>query len=460
MSDVNQDENVRNVERRTIFYNPNRLSRIDQSLLPSDKEIKEHFQLCLKLYTENRINAKNVWNLKLIDYLPNVLTQEGNTLLQVAGTSLDVAAKIYGIRVDDVHSDGMRLVSNMLRVNSEQEPGNYYAFRNEHITNNNSQNQAKRNKARRKATISTNPESLLGDIPKLPSTSFQTQSDSSRNMTGNLLTNTIPIDHLGCTPLLLREEKWWQDYNVNKTCSKKKYMCHINKLHSFEICTPFSNFEIDEWDVDREEIDEINEGLDCENAALYELDGSLLNNLDRGNFHEIEQQVDGEVEDIVNFHPKTTGRLANDYSFTSAVKLNNNKVMDRVWAGPSHWKLKYLQPRCSSVTKIYTYINSNDSDRMWNVENVLRDKRTDMRELKKALWKILLTKVAIDQKQLFSEVYAKLPKYLIKKIRNNLTCALTFVSLLHVANEKNLKFEKIGDNDFTIHQQNQFVCEN
>ncbi|KAK5650657.1 hypothetical protein RI129_001686 [Pyrocoelia pectoralis] len=601
MSDVNQDENVRNVQRRTIFDNPNRLSRIVQSPLPTDNEIKEHFRLCLKLYTENRISAKNVWKLKLIDFLRNVFmskSQEENPSLQVAGTSLDVGTKIYAIRVDDVHSDGMRLASNMLPVNPEQETGNYYTFRNEYITNNNTQNQGneapKRNKARRQAMILKNPESLLSDIPKLPSTLFKIENDSERNLTSNLLTNTISIDHLSYTLPLLSEEKWWQDYKVNKTYPKKNYKFDINKSDSFAICTPFSEFEIDQWDVDGEndEINEINQGLNFENAPLYELDGTLLNNLDK-------QQVGGEVEEdyIVNFHPKVTRRIANDYSFTSAIKLHNNKVMDRVWTGPSHWKLKYLQPTCSCIhfetnfvltwiilaskfsgqlkekssnkkrrlhnftiinfdldfpkmdkTKLYkpkginsnfdpikctlpekiylenknsplmlkpqTYIpnkfldinmnratrenvaqngskhsfgsgfQSNSSihdegnvckqqrpdmdclvDAPEMVENVylpqaLHYKKMDMKKLKKALWKSLLKKVGIDQKQLYSEVYEKLPEHLTKKMRDNLTCPLAFVSLLHLANERNLKFEKSGENDFTIEEQNQFVRDN
>lgn len=43
--------------------------------------------------------------------------------LQVAGTSLDVSAKIYGIRVDDIHTEILKLASNMARVNAQRDLG-------------------------------------------------------------------------------------------------------------------------------------------------------------------------------------------------------------------------------------------------------------------------------------------------------------------------------------------------
>lgn len=47
-----------------------------------------------------------MWNLKIIDYL-HVL----NKSLQVAGTSLEVSAKVYGLKVDVVYNEGMKLAS-------------------------------------------------------------------------------------------------------------------------------------------------------------------------------------------------------------------------------------------------------------------------------------------------------------------------------------------------------------
>lgn len=43
--------------------------------------------------------------------------------LQVASTSIDISAKVYSIRVDDVHGDGLKLASNMARVADKENIG-------------------------------------------------------------------------------------------------------------------------------------------------------------------------------------------------------------------------------------------------------------------------------------------------------------------------------------------------
>lgn len=69
-----------------------------------------------------------MWNLKIIDYL-HVLNQS----LQVAGTSLEVSAKVYGVKVDVVYNDGMKLASAVVASkdkNADDGNGNYNYFAN------------------------------------------------------------------------------------------------------------------------------------------------------------------------------------------------------------------------------------------------------------------------------------------------------------------------------------------
>lgn len=47
-------------------------------------------------------------------------------VLQLATSSLDASTKVYSIRVDDVHSDGMKLASSMARaVTTEVDEGEF-----------------------------------------------------------------------------------------------------------------------------------------------------------------------------------------------------------------------------------------------------------------------------------------------------------------------------------------------
>lgn len=53
--------------------------------------------------------------------------QSINTL-QVASTSLDIGAKVYGLRVDDLHAEGLKLANSMARFaekNEAQDKGTF-----------------------------------------------------------------------------------------------------------------------------------------------------------------------------------------------------------------------------------------------------------------------------------------------------------------------------------------------
>lgn len=54
--------------------------------------------------------------------LKPICNKAGKDTLQIASTSIDISAKVYGIRVDDIHADGLKLASNMARVSEKQRP--------------------------------------------------------------------------------------------------------------------------------------------------------------------------------------------------------------------------------------------------------------------------------------------------------------------------------------------------
>ncbi|XP_063977605.1 condensin complex subunit 2 [Diachasmimorpha longicaudata] len=70
---------------------------------------------CIKLNTENKITKKNAFNLKMIDFMTYMIKNRDENMLnlQVASTTLDVSAKIYGLRVDVLHQETMDMVGNL-----------------------------------------------------------------------------------------------------------------------------------------------------------------------------------------------------------------------------------------------------------------------------------------------------------------------------------------------------------
>ncbi|KAF8391580.1 hypothetical protein HHK36_023886 [Tetracentron sinense] len=91
-----------------------------------DKEqIAELFQNCIKLASENKINQKNTWNLRLIDHLSEIVKvkveDDVETNFQKASCTLEAGVKIYSMRVDSVHSEAYKVLGGINRAGREDE---------------------------------------------------------------------------------------------------------------------------------------------------------------------------------------------------------------------------------------------------------------------------------------------------------------------------------------------------
>lgn len=143
--EVSNDDSERSARRNNVEIQ-RRLSNINQEKTPlNESYVKEQFVICTHLFTENvcistfkkvtmfirfyvlstflqKITTKNAWKLVIIDLLKPICQKVSKDTLQVAGTSIDISAKVYGIRVDDIHSDSLKLASNMARMSEKQTP--------------------------------------------------------------------------------------------------------------------------------------------------------------------------------------------------------------------------------------------------------------------------------------------------------------------------------------------------
>ncbi|KAL2944764.1 Condensin complex subunit 2 [Bienertia sinuspersici] len=87
-------------------------------------QIMELFQNCVKLASENKINQKNTWELKLIDHISEIIkveTEHNNaeTNFQKASCTLETGVKIYAVRVDACHADAYRVLNGISRAGLE-----------------------------------------------------------------------------------------------------------------------------------------------------------------------------------------------------------------------------------------------------------------------------------------------------------------------------------------------------
>lgn len=87
----------------------------------TNAQIAEHYSQCIKLSSENKINAKNAFGLHLIDHMAQMLRSKGNmTNFQVAGCTLDAGAKIYAGRVDAIYNDVFKMLGGFGRANKPE----------------------------------------------------------------------------------------------------------------------------------------------------------------------------------------------------------------------------------------------------------------------------------------------------------------------------------------------------
>ena len=90
----------------------------------SQAELAEMYASCMKLSAENKISVKNAFQLKLIDYMAEMMKTKKSSEMdnfQSASCALDASTKIYAYRVDSVHSDTLKLAGGVGDTNKENQ---------------------------------------------------------------------------------------------------------------------------------------------------------------------------------------------------------------------------------------------------------------------------------------------------------------------------------------------------
>lgn len=201
----NQNQNKKNNPQNNNAKNENDTVQADKAI---------------ELMRYNKINAKNAFdiNVDFIQSLSNILNKNEESAWQRASASLDVSAKVYGYRVDSVHSETYKFLGGLNRnKKGEEQKENEEEKENEDEKKNNA-------KIRRGVnTLETNLNKLNLtkydlDTEVDPLFSIMTSKFNESNANG-LLLNTIPLDE---RMNYILESKKVEDKNKNIKSDENK----------------------------------------------------------------------------------------------------------------------------------------------------------------------------------------------------------------------------------------------
>ncbi|GBP58496.1 Condensin complex subunit 2 [Eumeta japonica] len=278
---------------------------------------KEHFQGCLKLYAENKINKDNAWNLQLIDFMTSMLRRHDARMenLQTASTVVDASARIYSFRVDAVHYDVLKMAGGLSKAaqtkrgkKDDEEGAQEDGPQDGEVA------PTKKKRKKTKGAIATNPEIFNGDfdtndfiarktrrrarsptrdwthfvnalcsrtlrlargvrpsLSKAQDPFFERLAATAGDVTSSnrAFNATLPI-HDTTLGLILRTNDKFLEYIPENLTEELQLTEHISLpvklLPSFQpsdqICEPFAGFSISNWNPETEDCDRVNQWVE------------------------------------------------------------------------------------------------------------------------------------------------------------------------------------------------------
>lgn len=357
------DEAERSSRRLEVSKSSTNSGQNEAVIFTRPDEAKKHLDICTKLYAENKINAKNIWHLQVIDALQSLSKKKQDNILQIAGPSLEIGAKIYGMRVDEVHAATLRLARSMARHNPEESDGEGSGAEEDKATGDMNETLQKKKKKKcrlmkAKNCVAKDQESLLAPVPKLTPVLFSDRTAADMNTIESLCTNILPMHKYGHELMLLSEEKAWPDMEDETLTDEMVFFDYKAFPDNGYICYPFKSFFLNKWDEDDEKLTDLKEEsfvvYDDNGAPVPELDGPLppaeFNDSSDDDFNEEVEEVNFHFQQmkknltyITEMPPCPTNYLQSEYSCNSLVEVSNGKLIEQIWAGPSYWKLKCIK---------------------------------------------------------------------------------------------------------------------
>ncbi|XP_014208271.1 condensin complex subunit 2, partial [Copidosoma floridanum] len=310
----------------------------------SAAEMSNQIAQCIKLNAENKINDKNAFQLKMIDFLVYALKKQdpNMTNLQMASASLDASAKIYGFRVDKVHSDLLKIIGMAKQDKRDQQEENVC----HDIGQIQNKNEKKKKKKRSRQHIISTADTLKGNVEIYDPLSlircqrdtqtsdmlFQAGLPQHANQGVALnLHNDVVLDKI---PLVNNSNNFFPSF-INNFASRKS-----------KICPSYTAFKFLHWSPN-DERDEIKSPDDLNGEYHFDLDAAV--NDANENDHVLMDCGDAyeeccdrlaktyqPYENIVDFQDIIVNNPNPDATYEYSYIQKNYRIQ---WAGPSHWKI-------------------------------------------------------------------------------------------------------------------------
>ncbi|CAH1993553.1 unnamed protein product [Acanthoscelides obtectus] len=399
--DDEEERRMRRAEaaRRSLLADQSMTEKKDRRSF-SDSYIMNEYKVSTQLFNENKITVKNAWHLRIIEILkPLCHRRAGEDLLQIAGTSLKICAKVFCIRVDDLHAKGVRLANDMARVAANHEADNRSDIDEDGQGEEGEDGQPakKKQKKRRvvnpngpKRTVSKDAQKFFGPLPKLEPADISNRVKADFGNIESLCTLTFPMNSKNCAFIILNEEERFNSTAdiVDMDKSEEDHpMIDFEQIpvtpipKTCKIMLPFKDFEFNKENPehhiqprtgDPSEVPPVQ--LDGTIHDPFQHDDDLFNDMDNDGGNSIHEEIGvaeagqasaphlvdkerttifGPQEEaqtqvngvrnraVVGTMTNTTGqsKLGDSFNFDH-IDITTGLIIDKVWAGPAHWKLK------------------------------------------------------------------------------------------------------------------------
>jgi len=365
----------------------------------SAAQLAEHYNNCIKLSAENKISAKNAFNLQLIDYMATMIKKKESDMnnFQVAAGTLDASTKIYAYRVDSVYGDTLKIASGLGQAGKQDdgaEGGEAVEGAEEggeDVDPNNPDQPKKKRRLKKSSTVEKNLKNinvskfeLEFDVdPLFKKTSSQFDGGAG----GNQFLATLSVRDETCE-LLLDSDTVMESVNTGLTPQKGVVGSGFSEVPGLEagmdslvVCQTFNTFSFSKWSLEREGQDEdeeynrLNESISAsqEERAANNLTGmeteenafdafavpEPIDDLGEGM---VDHDIGGDDMDRTEWSERAVGHAAQGGprpGFTASLPMTTADMLSVLttapleysyfdhgklgaWAGPKHWKFKPL----------------------------------------------------------------------------------------------------------------------
>ncbi|KAG8212665.1 hypothetical protein J437_LFUL019478, partial [Ladona fulva] len=330
-------------------------------------QLAEHFKNCMKLSNENKINAKNAFQLQLIDYMAMMLKRKESDLdnFQVASCTLDASAKIYAYRVDCVHSDAVKMAGSLIRPDNKRK-GNDESD-DEGVKDGVAADKSlKKKRVKRRVTVESNVKNL--DSKEVDSDfkidpffkRMATKFDEGQSGGCHFLANLRVLDETQ-EIILSSDRSWWRETGGSEESLNEVVALPIpnfKAIKAAEVCHSFSNFTFNGWSPDNDEsatgsdFGPFFQDMILERDAEHAFDINAVP--EAVETSDIAMEVDngpdentGRTVEVMGFERKHCGKPSWELTdLRSVLSLNSQEYSyfkkGIGWAGPAHWKVKPL----------------------------------------------------------------------------------------------------------------------